>query len=175
MAETTWTPQTRLARKAPSRAKFYVGGLIIVAAIVYLIASGVAQTAQFFLTVDELRAKGTEIVGRDVRVSGAVLGESIQYDPKTLKLSFTVANVTNSNQEIEQAGGLAEVLYQAVNNPNATRMQVIYTGPKPDLLRHEAQAIMTGTLREDGVFEAHELLLKCPTRYEDAVPSQSGE
>jgi cytochrome c-type biogenesis protein CcmE len=52
-------------------------------------------------------------------------------------------------------------------------MQVIYTGVKPDLLRHEAQAIMTGQLGDDGIFHAEELLLKCPTKYEEAVPEQS--
>jgi len=31
---------------------------------------------------------------------------------------------------------------------------------------------MTGALGEDGVFYAEELLLKCPSRYEDGVPSQ---
>jgi cytochrome c-type biogenesis protein CcmE len=53
-------------------------------------------------------------------------------------------------------------------------MKVIYVGPKPDLLRNEAQAIMTGHLGEDGIFYAEELLLKCPTRYEEAVPEQAG-
>jgi cytochrome c-type biogenesis protein CcmE len=33
---------------------------------------------------------------------------------------------------------------------------------------------MTGHLGEDGVFYAEELLLKCPTRYEEAVPKQAG-
>jgi cytochrome c-type biogenesis protein CcmE len=47
-------------------------------------------------------------------------------------------------------------------------------GPKPDLLRNEAQAIMTGHMAPDGVFYAEELLLKCPTRYEEAVPEQAG-
>jgi cytochrome c-type biogenesis protein CcmE len=37
-------------------------------------------------------------------------------------------------------------------------------------LKHEAQAIVTGTLGEDGVFYADELLLKCPTRYQEEVP-----
>lgn len=175
MAETAWAPPTRMARGSSGRAKFYIGGLIIIAAIIYLIVSGAAQTAQFFLTVDELKAKAPEMIGRDVRVSGAVIGDSIQYDPKTLKLTFTVANVTNSTDEIARAGGLAQVLAQAVKDPNAARLQVEYTGPKPDLLRHEAQAIMTGRLREDGVFEAHELLLKCPTRYEEALPQQSSD
>ena len=52
-------------------------------------------------------------------------------------------------------------------------MPVVYIGPKPDLLRHEAQAIMTGEMGEDGIFYADELLLKCPTKYEEAVPEQS--
>jgi cytochrome c-type biogenesis protein CcmE len=51
-------------------------------------------------------------------------------------------------------------------------MQAVYMGPKPDLLRDEAQAIMTGHVGDDGVFYADELLLKCPTKYEEAVPSQ---
>jgi cytochrome c-type biogenesis protein CcmE len=56
---------------------------------------------------------------------------------------------------------------------NATRLQVEYVGPMPDLLRHEAQAIVTGRVGDDGVFYAEELLLKCPTRYEEDVPLQS--
>jgi cytochrome c-type biogenesis protein CcmE len=39
-------------------------------------------------------------------------------------------------------------------------------------MRNEAQAIMTGHLGDDGVFYADELLLKCPTKYEEAVPNQ---
>ena len=52
---------------------------------------------------------------------------------------------------------------------------MVYNGVKPDLLRDEAQAIMTGKLGADGVFYADELLLKCPTKYEDAVPDQVQE
>ena len=155
------------------RAKFIVGGLLIVAAIVYLIVTSTQASAQYFLTVDELTERiGTEI-GRDVRVSGAVLGDSVQYDPQSLTLEFTVAHVPGDNSEIEAQGGLGKVLYDAVNDPDRSRIQVVYMGPKPDLLRHEAQAIMTGELGDDGVFYADELLLKCPTKYEEAVPEQS--
>ena len=155
------------------RAKFIIGGLLIVAAIVYLIVTSTQASAQYFLTVDELTERiGTEI-GRDVRVSGAVLGDSVQYDPQSLTLEFTVAHVPGDNSEIEAQGGLGKVLYDAVNDPDRSRIQVVYIGPKPDLLRHEAQAIMTGELGDDGVFYADELLLKCPTKYEEAVPEQS--
>jgi len=50
---------------------------------------------------------------------------------------------------------------------------VEYHGVMPDLLRNEAQAIMTGRMNENGVFVAQELLLKCPTKYEEAVPEQA--
>jgi cytochrome c-type biogenesis protein CcmE len=156
-----------------NRAKFIVGGLLIVAAVVYLIFSSTKASAQYFVTVDELAAKQGSIAGKNLRVSGAVVGDSIQYDSKTLKLSFVVAQVPGDNKEIDAQGGLAAVLKAAVADPNRQRLQVVYTGVKPDLLRNEAQAIMTGKLGSDGIFYADELLLKCPTKYEEAVPSQS--
>ena len=158
---------------AGNRMKFIIGGLLIITAVVYLIVSSTRASAQYFLTVDELANKGSSVAGRDVRVSGAVIGESIQYDADTLTLKFTVADIPGDNKEIDAQGGLAAVLHKAVTDPSRTRMQVVYTGVKPDLLRDEAQAIMTGQVGEDGVFYAGELLLKCPTKYEEAVPEQA--
>jgi cytochrome c-type biogenesis protein CcmE len=155
------------------RTKFFVGGLLILAAVIYLIISSTQASAHYFLTVDELKAKGEEMYGRNVRISGAVLGDTINYDPYTFTLEFAVANVPGTNREIDAQGGLSKVLYDAVNDPNRTRLNVIYTkGPKPDLLQHEAQAIMTGKMGEDGYFYADELLLKCPTKYEEIVAGQ---
>ena len=83
------------------------------------------------------------------------------------------ASVQRDNAEIEALGGLAEVLRAAIADPTRARVTVVYVGPKPDLLRSEAQAIMTGHLGADGTFYAEELLLKCPTKYEEAVPEQA--
>jgi cytochrome c-type biogenesis protein CcmE len=154
--------------------KFVIGGILILGAVVFLIWSSTAANAEFFLTIDELNAKGSGVVDKNLRVSGAVIGDSIQYDPQSLTLSFDVAHVPADNLAIESEGGLAEVLHQAVMDPSRARMKVVYVGPKPDLLRNEAQAIMTGHMGADGVFYAEELLLKCPTRYEEAVPEQAG-
>jgi len=159
--------------RSGGRAKFIVGGLLIVAAVVYLIVTSTQASAQYFLTVDELTERAASDIGREVRISGAVIGDTIAYEPETLTLKFAVAHVPGDNSEIEAQGGLGKVLYDAVNDPDRTHLQVVYIGPKPDLLRHEAQAIMTGELGEDGVFYADELLLKCPTKYEEAVPEQS--
>jgi cytochrome c-type biogenesis protein CcmE len=103
-----------------------------------------------------------------VRVSGAVLGDTIDYDSQTLNLDFTIVNIPS---EFEN---LAETLHIAVSDPNAVRLPVHMENEViPDLLQHEAQAIITGHIGEDGVFYATELLLKCPSRYEEAVPGQS--
>ena len=155
------------------RNKFILGGLLILAAVVYLIVSSTQASAEYFMTVDEIKAEGSSAIGKSLRLSGAVMGDTIQYDAETLNLQFDVAHVSGDNDEIEAQGGLAEVLFQAVNDPSRQRITVIYNGPKPDLLRGEAQAIMTGHIGDDGIFYADELLLKCPTRYEEAVPEQS--
>ena len=102
-----------------------------------------------------------------------MIGDTIQYDAQTLALTFEVAHVPGDNAEIEAEGGLAAVLKAAVNDPTRQRVKVVYVGPKPDLLRDQAQAIMTGKIGADGVFHADELLLKCPTKYEEAVPAQA--
>ena len=173
MAQTTVTSDALAARSGGGRLKFLVGGLLIIAAIVYLVATSLQSTAQYFFTVQEVQSKGASVVGKNLRVSGAVLGDTIAFDPGTLTVSFTMANVSNDTKAIEAAGGLAEALHQAAADPNAARVKVVYVGPKPDLLKNEAQAIVTGKLGQDGVFYADELLLKCPTRYEESVPGQN--
>jgi cytochrome c-type biogenesis protein CcmE len=125
------------------------------------------------LTIDELNAKGASMMDKPVRVSGAVIGDSIQYDAPNLKLTFEVAHVPADEAILKEDGGLAEALHRAVVDPSRARMKVVYVGPKPDLLRNEAEAIMTGHLGADGIFYAEELLLKCPTRYQEAVPQQA--
>ena len=165
--------QTPTRTRGGGRLKFILGGVLILAAVVYLIASSTQANAQYFLTIHELMANKSDNMGKSLRISGAVVGDSIQYDSKTLTLTFTVADVPGDNKVIEAQGGLAKVLHDAVVDPNRTRLQIVYNGPKPDLLRDEAQAIMTGQLDEDGVFHADELLLKCPTKYESAVPNQT--
>ena len=153
--------------------KFVIGGFLILGAVVFLIWSSTAATSEYFLTVDELNEKSASVSDRNVRLSGAVIGDTIQYDAESLTLTFEIAHVPGDQALIEDEGGLAEALHMAVMDPSRSRVTVQYEGPLPDLLRHEAQAIVTGKLGQDGVFYADELLLKCPTKYEEAVPEQS--
>lgn len=169
-------PQTRkLSRPAaanPARRKFLFGGIVIIAVVIWLIVTSTMAGAQFFYTVDELKARGSDAVGKPVRLAGAVLGDTIQYDPETLTLTFTVVHISADTQLINDDGGLAAALDAAVADPTRNQVQISYIGVKPDLLRHAAEAIVSGKLGADGVFHANELLLRCPTRYEEALPGQ---
>jgi cytochrome c-type biogenesis protein CcmE len=154
------------------RYKFIIPVVIIIGVMIYLIATSSQANAQYFLTIDELKGKGEAITGQTVRLSGAVVGDTIQYEPDRMTLTFTIANIPGDNKDIDAQGGLAKVLHDAVQDPKRTRIKVVHTGPKPDLLRNEAQAILVGHLEEDGTFFAYEIMLKCPTRYKEAVPDQ---
>jgi cytochrome c-type biogenesis protein CcmE len=176
MAEIQWektsvSPQATTARRS-GRWKFLVIGLVMLIAMGYLLYNSVG--ARYYVTVDDL-VNDQDMIGKTVRVSGAVVGDPV-FDPETNTLSFVVANIPNSNDEIRDQGGLALVLHNAVNDPSATRLQVrAHDQEIPDLLQNEAQAIMSGRLENVGgvmVFNADQITLKCPTRYQEEVPNQ---
>ena len=137
------------------RVKFVIGGIVIVAAVIYLIVSSISSSAQYYLTVKEVHQKGPAMAGRNLRVSGFVVGDSIAYNPQASNLSF---NIVDTREELTTTN-------------KVDTLKIVYTGPKPDLLQHEAQAIAEGKLNSDGTFVASNLLLKCPTRYEDQLPT----
>jgi cytochrome c-type biogenesis protein CcmE len=172
MSELTWekSKQDILSSKKlvynTERLKFLIGGVLFLAAVVYLIILATANGARYFITLNDLMSN-PEYVGQTVRITGAVVGETIKYDGKNLIMDFSIAHVPTETQD------LAYALYIAANDPNVQRVHVHMEGEvKPDLLQHEAQAILTGKLGTDGIFYASELLLKCPSRYEEAVPHQ---
>jgi cytochrome c-type biogenesis protein CcmE len=171
MAQAAWEkPIAARGQLAPSKSaggrwKFLIGGGLILAAVVYLVISGTLTGAQYFMTINELMANPA-YAGKTVRITGAVLGDSIQYDEKNLLITFTIANVPT------QGDNLGQALHNAVTDPNATRLSIrVENTLKPELLKNEAQAILTGTLGTDGVFRATELNLKCPSKFIESGPS----
>src|SRR5450432_2206357 len=173
VADTSWE-KTRSGLKVttPNRFKFILVGVVLFGAIGFLVVTGTANGGRFFYTINELLAR-PELAGKSVKVSGAVVGTSIKFYADTKTIHFTLANVTDDTTALDKDGGLAKALHDAVIDPNGQRINVVvYNQPVPDLLRDEAQAIVTGTLGSDGVFTADELLLKCPSKYAADVPQQ---
>lgn len=158
MADTTWTKDDGAVLAAPkdNRLKYIVGGVLLLAAIVYLVVNAMTGNTQLYKTVEEFYAQQSRLTDRDLRVSGQVIGDSIQYtqiDAVTSRLEFDIMD--------------------SVREPGRTLHVVAMNEPMPDLLQHEAQAIVEGSADSDGVFYVNPggLLLKCPTRYEEMEPT----
>ncbi len=175
MTEMNWTKdapagqtsQTLRAQRASEHIKFAVGGVLLIGAVIVLLVSGTLGGMRYFITIDELLS-GAQPVGQSVRVTGAVIGDSIQYNPQTLDLSFTIAHVPLDTPD------LARALHEAVLDPTAPRLTVYMTNQvKPDLLRNEAQAILTGSMQPDGRFYGDSVLLKCPSRFGEPHPGEA--
>ncbi len=154
--------------------KTTIAVLVIAVALIALLIATTQSSTQYFLTVSELQGGETDLTGRNVRMSGVVLGDTIVYDPQTLDLTFEVAQIPGDHKVINEMGGMALVLEKAAADPTLPRITIHYNGVKPDLLKHEAQAIVSGSLDANGFFQAKELLLKCPSKYESALPNQVG-
>jgi cytochrome c-type biogenesis protein CcmE len=155
MAQASWTKKegTQAAEKSQSgRLKFIVGGVVLVAAIAFLVVNAMSGNTQLYKTVDEFYADQSRLVGRDLRVAGWVIGDSVKYeqiDSMTSVLEFDIVD--------------------DINNPGNRLHIVVHNEPKPDLLQDQAQALVEGRADENGVFTSIPggLMLKCPTRYEE--------
>jgi cytochrome c-type biogenesis protein CcmE len=141
MVETLDTPVKGGKRLSGKQLKFLVGGLVIVLVVGYLIFSAARGSAAYYLTVQELHEQGPSV--RNVRVSGFVVGESIVWEPRDLHLAFDM---------VDESGQLS----------------VVYSGARPDMFRDQAEVVVEGKMGPDGVFEARTMLLKCPSKYEEA-------
>ena len=164
MTEVNWEKPKHFAKpKRSERLKFISAGVIILVALLYLLVSGTLQGARYFITVDEVVSEAAYL-GRTVRISGAVDGETIEYDSENAIIRFEIVNIPSEYDD------LATALHEALLDPAASRLKILVEDAAiPDLLQHEAQAILTGELGRDGIFRASELLLKCPSRFEEST------
>lgn len=131
----------------PRTAKFYLIGVGLAAAIVYLVISAIQATGVPYRQVHELG----EYENRgevSVKVTGKVKPGTLDYDPHAPTLTFEV------------------------QGPEGHSLDVRYRGIKPDAMREEGHVILEGTYRpEQGRLRAHTLLAKCPSRYESEYRS----
>lgn len=144
MAENVVIPP-RIAAKNPNKQiKFIVGGLLIVAAIVYLVFTSIQSTGAYYMTVDEVSSQANKLVGQKIRMSGNVLQDSANWDAANLLLSFDLTDASGKH------------------------VTVSFHGSRPSNFSRATEAIVEGQLQPNGVFRADNLLLKCPSRYEEA-------
>ena len=134
------------SNNANRKLKFIIGGAIVVALIAYLMVNAIQSAGTYYREVHEVVAQQSALTGRAIRVSGNIVSDSIVYDASKLDLQFTISDPTHTNE----------------------RLPIHFHGVRPDQMSTEgSSAIVEGTLGTNGVLEANNLLLKCPSRYEE--------
>ncbi len=127
--------------------KITLAVVVTIGAIAYLVVSGFQNSMVFYLTVKELRARGSDVYGEDVRVSGHVEEGTIESDPMSMEHRFVIT-------------------------ADGERLSVFYKGVAPDTFKDGAEVVVEGKYDPSGLFVAENLLAKCPSKYEVAEPER---
>jgi cytochrome c-type biogenesis protein CcmE len=121
-----------------------IGGLAILAAVIYLVYANTQANAVYYMTVSELRSCST-CMTQSVRVAGVVQQGSIVRDDQKQLVTFDIAQ-----------GG--------------QRLAVTYNGVVPDIFRPGIEVVVEGHYSSQGPFQAQNLLAKCPSKFQAAAP-----
>jgi cytochrome c-type biogenesis protein CcmE len=108
--------------------RFLIGGGLIAAAIIYLIATAIRNTAEYYLTVPEVAAAADTLKGQPLRIAGRVKPASVSWDPSTLRLVFTIVPIPSASGAPSADGakshaGTAAASVDGVEAPKAALRQ----------------------------------------------------
>ncbi|HWP57759.1 MAG TPA: cytochrome c maturation protein CcmE [Candidatus Acidoferrales bacterium] len=126
------------------RRRFLVGGLIILAALGYLIYGGMQEAMVYFKTPSELRSGSPPSEQQFLRVGGMVVAGSLQKDLSTLTYRFQLTDGTHA-------------------------IPVFFRGVPPDLFAEGKGAVIEGRMTSDGVFHATTIMAKHAEEYSPPV------
>ncbi len=132
--------------------RFLIGGVIILAALGYIIYGGMQQALVYFKMPSELRAEEKSMQGKFVRMGGMVVQGSLQKDLQNLIYRFEITD-------------------------GSTNFPVYFKGVPPDMFVEGKGAVVEGRLDADGVFQATTIMAKHAEDYsphaEGKTPSKS--
>ncbi len=114
--------------------------MVVLSVIAYLIYTGIRDTMTYYLTVSEVLAQPSENRDQTLRVGGNVSPGSVQWDPKNLRLLFTIQD--------EKAS-----------------ITVDYRGVVPDSFKPGGEIIIEGAYTGEGKFKATTIMPKCASKY----------
>ncbi len=123
--------------------RFIIGGLIIAAALFYLIYGGMREAMVYFVTPSEIKAQEEKSQGKFLRVGGMVVKGSLHRNIDGLTYRF---QLTDGNAIIP----------------------VYFHGVPPDLFGDGKGAVAEGKIGKDGVFMATTIMAKHAEEYSPA-------
>jgi cytochrome c-type biogenesis protein CcmE len=131
------------------RRRFIIGGLIILAALSYIIYGGMREAIVYFVTPSELKAKENVSVNKFLRMGGMVVQGSLQKDVKNLTYRFDLTD-------------------------GSTSFPVFFRGIPPDLFSEGKGAVVEGRIGPDGVFQATTIMAKHAEEYSPHLDNKDG-
>lgn len=123
------------------RSALVVAAAILLGAFGFLLYGGIDSNVVFFLTPQELLARGTAAYDVPVRLGGLVQPGSVKWDPATMDLRFVVTD----------SGGEAVTVHS--------------TGAPPQMFRDGMGVVVEGRYSRDGVFKSTSLMVKHSNEY----------
>jgi cytochrome c-type biogenesis protein CcmE len=139
--------------------RFVIGVSLVVAAVLYLIITAVRNTAEYYLTVSEAKARQVELSGQMLRVAGRVVPGTVLWDASSLTLQFAIAQPPPGDDQPGVTAIAATALAPA-------KFTVVSRGqPKPDMFAPGRDVIVEGLLAPDGTIQARQVLTSCPSKY----------
>ena len=135
-------------RSGPANRKFILGGVIVLALVGFLIVNGLQTASIYYLTVSEALTQLRAGDGQVVRINGVADQSTVKWDAQNLTLKFDITE-------------------------GAMRIPVVYHGVMPDTFSQSESVVVEGSLASSGAFEARDLLVKCPSRYQPVVAPSS--
>lgn len=140
-----------------SNRKVMVAILVMVVGVGFLIYRGISSTSVYYMTVAELKTSNLGLqlgANQAVRVGGLVIDGSTDYNQRDLVLRFSLKDESNPQLTID----------------------ALYKGARPDAFKPEIEALLEGTYnREQNLFLAETLLVKCPSKYESDLNKKQEE
>ena len=129
---------------------YAIGSVTVVAGLSYLLLGGLSSNIVYFLTPDELLAKGAAVVDASVRLGGQVKPGSVEWNAAAIELSFTMTD------------GKQEIMVHSKKAP-------------PQMFRDGQGVVVEGRLGNDGVFQATSLMVKHSNEYKAPEGHQDTE
>lgn len=125
--------------------KFLIGGIVVLIAISALGFVAFRGAATYYYTVSEILSKAASLGNQTVRVEGPV--------------------AVNSLQQVQSSDN--SVKFDLLDRDNSqTHLTITYHGSLPDAFKEGQDAVAEGKITSTGVFEATQIIVKCPSKYQ---------
>ena len=167
---------TLALRRMTTKGKFFIGVVLIVGAVGYLMYTGIRETSSYYLTIEEFFVQKEAMANEGIRVAGRVQKGSIDWNPKDLNLNFTMVAFKEKDGEKRQT---ATPIATPQSDEPLEGLTIHYQGILPDMFAEDRDVIVEGeyiTGANGNVLEATAVLTTCPSKYEAEIqePAASG-